>query len=210
MHDFLTEVTKQLANRCPGIQNQEAFLPSAVLLPFVERDGEWGILFEVRAANLSWQPGEICFPGGRIELQDASPKAAAIRETCEELGIAPEAVQVLGQLDHVLTPLGLMIYPFAGCIADSNSIRHNPDEVAETFVVPFTFFMEHEPQVAVMETATRPHQDFPIDLVPDMAFEWRRRSSYKVLFYRYKERVIWGITAGIVHHFVKLLKKRDI
>ena len=84
---FLNKVTDQLnKNKSLFIGEATAF-QSAVLIPFVQVDGEWHILFEVRSLTMRKQPGDISFPGGRIDPTDASPMAAAIRETTEELGV---------------------------------------------------------------------------------------------------------------------------
>ncbi len=76
-------------NRQPGILDQENNFRSAVLLPLVNYENNVCLLFEKRASDLHKQPGEICFPGGSIEKTDQDEAAAAIRETCEELGLAP-------------------------------------------------------------------------------------------------------------------------
>ena len=69
---------------------------SAVIIPLVEAEGEWHVLFEVRAFTMRKQPGDISFPGGKIDITDASPMEAALRETHEELGVDPKTVQMIG------------------------------------------------------------------------------------------------------------------
>jgi len=204
---FYQQLKNNLVGGQPGLQNEGDFFRSAVFLPLVEQNGQPGILFEVRAASLAWQPGEICFPGGRIEPIDATAQAAAVRETCEELSLKASGVKVLGQMDFVVTPLGLLIYPFVGYISEVANVRPSASEVAEVFVVPLKFFLETEPLVGTVEVATRPQGDFPIELVTGYPSEWKKRSSYKVFFYRYHERVIWGITAGIVNNFIQFYRK---
>ena len=93
-------------------------------------------LFEVRSANLIVQPGEICFPGGGIESEDKNPQEAAIRETCEELGIKKENIDLIGPLDILVTPFESIISPFVARIHRYQDIRINTEEVESFFLVP--------------------------------------------------------------------------
>ncbi len=206
---FCRAIGEKLAGRRVKIQNETDFFAAAVVLPLLNRDGELSVLFEVRAAQLAWQPGEICFPGGRIESGDAEPEQAAVRETYEELLLPPGGLRLLGPLDYLVSPIGVIIYPFVGFIDDPAALKPNAGEVAAVFTVPLRFFLETEPLTAQMEVATRPLPGFPAELVaagypPD----WRRRAAYPVLIYRYGEHVIWGLTARIMHGFAQLC--RDI
>jgi peroxisomal coenzyme A diphosphatase NUDT7 len=204
---FCAKLKTKLAGRLPVIQNETDYFSSAVVVPLVRQGEGLGILFEVRSAQLAWQPGEICFPGGRIEPGDASPEAAAVRETCEELGLTETGLQVLGTLDYLVSPIGVIVYPFAGYIHDCRQIVPNSDEVAEVFVVPLEFFLATEPLAADMEIATRPLPGFPLDLLPDgYLSSWRRRATYPVLFYQYRDYVIWGLTARVVHNFITICR----
>lgn len=204
---FCRTLREKLSGRTIKIQNETDFFAAAVVLPLLKEKGELSVLFEVRSAQLGWQPGEICFPGGRIEADDAEPERAAVRETYEELRLAPGGLHILGPLDYLVSPIGVIIYPFAGYIADPAAIEPSAHEVAAVFTVPLRFFLETEPLAAQMEVATRPLPGFPADLVaagypPD----WRRRASYPVLFYRYGGRVIWGLTARVMYSFVEICR----
>src|SRR5699024_7104932 len=83
----ITDILTDIQKREPGILNKEKLRKAAVLLPLVEVDGETHILFEVRSNKMRRQPGDICFPGGRVEEFDETKLATAIRETSEELGV---------------------------------------------------------------------------------------------------------------------------
>ncbi len=205
---FCRTLEEKLAGRVVKIQNETDYFAAAVVVPLLrQQDGELALLYEVRAAQLSWQPGEICFPGGRIEPGDTGPRQAAARETHEELGLDPGGLRLLGPLDYLVSPIGVIIHPFAGLIADPATLRPNPDEVAEVFTVPLKFFLENEPLAAAMEVATRPLPGFPIELVPPgYPKDWRRRSKHPVLFYRYGRHVIWGLTARMTHSFAALCR----
>lgn len=210
-HDFCSELIIRLGGRPVGIQNETDFFASAVIVPLVGQTGDLGVLFEVRSAQLAWQPGEICFPGGRIEYSDVSPQAAAVRETCEELGLPSSGLQVLGQLDHLVSPIGVIIYPFVGYITDPEAIKPSSDEVAKVFVVPLKFLLNNEPIIANMEVATKPLPGFPFDLLPaNYPREWRRRATYPVLFYHYQDYAIWGLTARMLFNFAQICRQCGI
>lgn len=183
------------------------YFNAAVLVPIIWENDQMAVLFEVRSTYLSWQPGEICFPGGRIESTDESPLSTAVRETAEEIGLKAEQIQVLGALHEVISPIGVRLYPFVGYIHDAQHIHANPDEVSEIFTVPLEFLLATEPIVGHMERCTRPLADFPFHLVPGYSKDWQKRKDYKVLFYKYKEYVIWGLTAQVLYRFIEIYRK---
>lgn len=204
---FYKALQAKLDGRFIKIQNETDYFASAVAVPLLEAGGELAVLFEVRSAQLAWQPGEICFPGGRIEYDDADPRETAVREMCEELGLAAGDFRLLGPLDYLVSPIGVIIYPFAATIDNAAAIKPNADEVAEVFTVPLKFFLENEPVVANMEVATRPLPGFPHELMPaDYPRDWRRRAIYPVLFYRYGKYVIWGVTARVLYNFIDICR----
>jgi 8-oxo-dGTP pyrophosphatase MutT (NUDIX family) len=186
------------------IENESDYLSSAVLVPLVRQKGRLGVLFEIRSAMLNWQPGDICFPGGRIELDDATPQAAAIRETQEELGLPAKEIKVLGPLNYMVSPIGVAMHPFAACIKDFDLIQPNHDEVADVFVVPLDYLLATEPLTAHMEVATRPLPNFPLNILDSYSRDWKRRTTYPVLFYQYDGHVIWGLTARVLCGFLSV------
>jgi 8-oxo-dGTP pyrophosphatase MutT (NUDIX family) len=188
----------------------EEYFSAAVLVPLTWDNDQLSVLFEMRSTHLAWQPGEICFPGGRIEKTDPNPVFTAIRETTEELGIGLEQVQVIGSLGEVFSPIGVRLYPSVGYISDVQHIHANPDEVAEVFTVPLEFLLTAEPIIGQMERCTRPLADFPFDLLPDYSQHWQNRKNYQVLFYKYGEYVIWGLTAHVLHKFLGIYKKMNL
>ncbi|MCM0760356.1 MULTISPECIES: CoA pyrophosphatase [Sporomusa] len=188
--------------------NAEDYLQSAVTVPLIDVDGEPSVLFEVRSGKLNRQPGEICFPGGRIEAHDTSPLQAALRETVEELGVKREKIQVLGTLDFLVSPIGVLIYPYAVHISAALPLAPNADEVAEVFTVPLDFLFAAKPRIASMEMATKPLAGFPFDLLPpDYPQGYRRRAKYPLLFYQYKHYVIWGLTARVLANFIEVCRQ---
>ena len=205
MTDFCDRLGAALRSQRCEIENENEYLSSAVLVPLVRKNGRLGLLFEVRSTALNWQPGDICFPGGRIELDDAGPQAAAMRETQEELGLPADAIEFIGPLNYVVSPIGVMIHPFAAYIKDFDLIHPNHGEVAEVFVAPLDYLLAAEPLTAHMELATRPLPDFPLNLVEaSYARDWKRRTTYPVLFYQYDGHVIWGLTARVLWGFLNV------
>ena len=188
-------------------RGDSGYFNAAVLVPLVWDQDQLSVLFEKRSNNLSWQPGEICFPGGRIEKEDGNPVLAAVRETTEELGIQAEEIQILGTLQDVISPIGVRLYPSVGLLRDFAHIQANLDEVAEVFTVPLNFLVETPPIIGHMERCTRPLPDFPFELVPGYSENWQKRKDYQVLFYKYNQHVIWGLTAQVLHDFLRIYKK---
>ncbi len=207
MTDFCGRLGSLLNSRTCDIENESDYFTSAVIVPIVRQQGRLGILFEVRSSGLNWQPGDICFPGGRIELDDAGPMEAALRETREELGLLDESIEVLGPLSYMVSPIGVMLYPYVAHIKDFDLIRPNHGEVADVFVAPLEYLLEAEPLTAHMELATRPLPDFPLDLLENSyAKDWKRRTTYQVLFYQYDGHVIWGLTARVLFGFLNICR----
>lgn len=199
-----------LQQRKPGILGQENAFKSAVLLPLVELDGETCILFEKRAADMKAQPGEICFPGGAIDTSDASPAHTAIRETSEELGVLASNIQLIGPLDIFVSPFGVIVYPYAGYLENPDKIKLNPDEVEETFNVPLGFLLEQQPLEQKLVFTVDFPDNYPFELVPGGKDYPYRKAYMPQQFYIWEDRIIWGLTARILHHFLELIKYSNI
>ncbi|GAA0607421.1 CoA pyrophosphatase [Virgibacillus siamensis] len=205
----LNSIKQKLQSHSPSVLGNEAFSKYAVLLPLIQKQNDIHVLFEVRSHKMRRQPGEICFPGGRMDAQDKTDKDTAIRETTEELGISTEQISDVFPLDFLVSPFGMMIYPHAGMIYHPESIQPNPSEVDEVFEVPLSFFLNHPPQVHYVHARMEPEQGFPYDLLPGgRNYDWRPRKMDE-LFYVYGDKVIWGLTARILTHFVELIGKEE-
>jgi peroxisomal coenzyme A diphosphatase NUDT7 len=194
----------------PNIMEHERAVKSAVLLPLVEHKGETCILFEKRSSSLKQQPGEICFPGGAIEESDKGKAAAAIRETCEELGLVPEDIDLIAPLDIMITPFNFIIYSYVGYIKDYEKIKPNHDEVEEVFCVPLGFLLTNKPIFKKMSLKMDAPEDYPYELIPYGKNYPFRQATYPQHFFIWHEYVIWGMTARILYHFLKLLKTESI
>ena len=149
-----------------------------VLVPLVERPA-LTVLLTQRATALRNHAGQIAFPGGRIEPTDASPRAAALREAHEEVGLDPALVTLAGLSDAFWTRTGYVITPVVGFVDPAMSLVPNPDEVADVFEVPFAFLMD----VANHQSQTR---EFP---------DGRTREVWAM---PYGDWHIWGVTAMLI------------
>lgn len=200
------DLKRLLNKRQPKIQNEDEYFVSAVLLPLIENNGKPYVLFEVRANHLRRQPGEICFPGGRVEESELSrPQETAVREAVEELGIDKSQVVLLGPLDYLVAPHGTLIYPFVGLINKKDNIVPNQAEVEEVFLAPAEHFLKNPPSKSSVEVATRYARDFPYNRVPSSyKKEWAQRWSFPVYYYEYDGRFIWGLTARILYNFITI------
>ena len=200
----LQEVLYERLHRRPvGIDKLDRLWEAAVLLPLVQTEEGIAVLFEERAHSLRRQPGQICFPGGKVECADANNFAVtAVRETCEELGLAPEDITICGELDSLVTHMGPIIHPFVGMLKDISKISFNPSEVERVFTVPLQALLSMTPRRCSMELADHPGEDFPFDLVPNRMRGWRKHKEYYVYFYEYDNHVIWGLTARMLHAFL--------
>ncbi len=169
---------------------------SSVLIPLIRKDDSWHLLFELRALDLDAQPGEVCFPGGRIEPGE-TPVEAAVRETMEELLVEKSQIEVLAPLDALPGPGGPSIWPVLGILSDYKD-TWSEEEVDHTFTVPLSYFLETEPEIYDTLQVTIPGEDFPFEKIPGgRDYPWKKK-HYTVMFYTETDPLIWGITAKII------------
>ncbi len=180
----------------------------SVFIPFIRTEQGIHLLYEVRSESLRSQPGEVCFPGGRIEAGE-NPQMTAIRETCEELGVQPEQIDVYEEIEPLITPFNVVIYLFVGelKIDSIDSLKFNRDEVQRVFTVPVDFFLENDADAYYVESQFTFPEDFPFHKVPKgRSYNWRN-GYYPILFYDYGEEVIWGLTARMTSNLMKTLRE---
>lgn len=204
----LGQLKERLEKSRSNFIGEDTAFRSAVLVPLVENEGEWHVLFEVRSLTMRKQPGDISFPGGRIDLEDASPMAAALRETEEELGVDRNTVQVLGELSPYIASSSFVVYPFVAAIDYNEIIRsYNKDEVEEVFTIPLKWLLEHEPYMHLVSVEPTPPSNFPYEKIMNGdQYQWRTHSMEE-WFYEYGNYTVWGLTARILKHFIEIMKK---
>jgi 8-oxo-dGTP pyrophosphatase MutT (NUDIX family) len=161
----------------PGIAAPAVYKDAAVLVPVLARS-PLSVLLTIRTPRLSSHAGQVAFPGGKIDPNDRSPAAAALREAEEEVGLDPRAVEVIGQLDPYLTATGYRVVPVLGRVTPPQVFRLNHDEVEEIFEVPLSFLMT--PRNVLRKSRV---------------LGGRERQFYQLEF---AGRIIWGATAGII------------
>jgi len=179
-------VRRRLAARSPRRASTKDLRPAAVLVPLVAEADGYRLLLTVRASSLRRQPGEVSFPGGAIDRDDASPLTAALRESEEEVGLKASDVDVLGQMDEFQTITGFRITPFVGLVRGPYVFQVN-HEVEKLLLVPLSTLREPG-VVSVEQREIRPGHRIP------------------VYHYRYREHDIWGITGLLVKELLDLVR----
>ena len=160
-----------------GVGDEE-LTPASVLFPIVLREGGPSVLLTQRTEHLKDHPGQISFPGGRVEPEDASPAETALREAQEEIGLSPRHVEILGYLPEYRTGTGFRVTPVVAVVKPPFDLHPEPGEVAEIFEVPFFFLMD-----------AANHQQHSL----------HHRGKLRHYFAMpYGEYFIWGATAGII------------
>ena len=162
---------------------------AAVLLPIILREQPMVLLTE-RTKHLSTHSGQVAFPGGCSDPEDANPTATALREAWEEVGLEAHFVEVLGALPLYTTGSSFMVSPVVALVRPDCVLRPNPHEVADVFEVPLAFLLN-----------PAHHQRH--------ALEWQGvRREWFSMPYRVgdKNHYIWGATAGILRNFYCFLR----
>jgi len=182
LHDHAAPATRGDLDLDPALWERAgvaATRPAAVLVPVVDRPDP-AVLLTQRTAELASHAGQIAFPGGKIDPQDATPAAAAMREAEEEIGLPDSVIEPIGYLDLYLTFSGFRIVPTVARIAPDYRLRLNPAEVADAFEVPLAFLMDAQNHALHSR-------------------DWKGVSR-RYYAMPYGERYIWGVTAGILRN----------
>lgn len=152
--------------------------PAAVLVPIVERPDGLTVLLTRRTDHLDHHPGQVSFPGGRIEAHDVDEVDAALRETEEEIGLDRSYVEVIGSLEQYRTGTGFDVTPVVGLVRDGFTLELDAFEVAEAFEVSLEFVLDptnHKRESKFWKGEERHYYVFPHD-----------------------DYFIWGATAGML------------
>ncbi len=189
----MEKITKEFIERAlkgynPQEREDSDRIPSAVLVPLLEQKGRLHLLFMRKAEDGSLHGGQVSFPGGAYEEKDGDILTTALRETQEELGIAPSLWDILGRLDPVETKgSSYVIHPFVAYLERKTPFRPNPQEVASIFTVPLNYILECHP-------------------FKTQELQWRRK-NYTTFIITYRGETIWGATARILDRFCNIIKE---
>jgi 8-oxo-dGTP pyrophosphatase MutT (NUDIX family) len=158
------------------------YRPAAVLIAITDRPDP-GVILTLRPNWLRSHAGQVAFPGGKIDTDDADAVAAALREAHEEIALASHHVAILGEADPYYSGSGYRIAPVIGVIPPDLPLEANPEEVEELFEVPLDFLLD--PANAQMRTAI---------------WQGQERQYYDM---DWQGRRIWGVTAGIIANLAR-------
>ena len=194
-----------LAQHEPAFIGMDQCHQAAVCIPLLKNaSGGYDVLFEVRAATIAHQPGDVCLPGGMVEKGE-SPREAALRELQEELLLNKDQICYLGDMDKLYTGSSLIMYSFAAEVTEYQN-TFSPAEVDEVFQVPLEFFLHTEPKCYVTYAKVEPGENFPYELIcGGREYNWRSRKE-DVCFYQYEGHVIWGLTAKVIRAFAEVVR----
>jgi 8-oxo-dGTP pyrophosphatase MutT (NUDIX family) len=161
---------------------------AAVLIPLIQENGQWHLLFIHRTETVRTHKGQVAFPGGLVEAGDQSPEMTAARETCEEIGVSMKHIHFLGRMEDMPTSVtGFQITPVVGKIEWPVRINLSPDEVSRVFSIPLLWLSD------VRHLIEKP-----------MVFLDGRIEQ--VIFYEpYHGEVLWGVTARMTMKFLRSL-----
>ena len=187
MGDQVLEAFKQaLSTRQPKFLQDSSLVPAAVLSLIYPKDGEYCILLNKRTEEVEHHKGEISFPGGSREPEDNGALQTALRETHEEMGIRPEDVTILGELDEVGTISNFRVQVFVGTIPYPYPFSPRAKEVAEVLEVPVRHLLD-----------------------PTYQYEearWVNGKVSRMYTYAYGDNLIYGATAGICGQLLEVLE----
>lgn len=162
------------------------YRPAAVLVPLVARAAAVTVLLTKRTDHLHHHPGQISFPGGRVEAHDITPVMTALRETEEEIGLNPDRVELLGELPEYFTGTGFRVTPVVGLVHPPFDLKLDSFEVAEAFEVPLDFLLD-----------PRNHRR------DSRVYMGKRRYFHAM---PYDGFYIWGATAGMLMNLYEFLR----
>lgn len=186
-NDFKREIKEALSSREKRSISFPDYRKSAVMMLFMEKDGEPHVLLSLRTDRVSTHKGQVSFPGGSYDETDRDFLETALRETFEEVGIEPSEIEVLGEYDEYISIAGFHVYVYAGALNRPVEYKISADEIEEILEVPFSLF--YNESYDRCEKVTYAGRDFD------------------VYYYNFKNSTIWGLTARILTDFSRKVCK---
>ena len=199
----INDIKEKLNSKESYINGWEKMKRASIIIPLIDINEEVYVLFQVRAKKLKSQPGDVCFPGGKIDKFE-TPKEAALREIDEELGL--KDVEIIKEMDILIRHDGLIIHPFVAMVKNIDKLDINEDEVEEIFYIPLSYLLEYTPMEVKNKLIIERGENFPYDLIEGGKNYQFKTGEYISTFYQYKDYVIWGITASMLKDFINNIK----
>lgn len=187
--DLIDRMQQALGDYNPKHVDHPHAAPAAVLIIVQNGVGDPRVIFTERTNHVEHHKGQMSFPGGACDDRDENPQGTALRETFEEIGVRPEHVRIIGQLDDMVTISNFRVTPFVGLLNHEQPeypFAINDHEVASVVQVPLPYLMDEQN----MELEVREHQGREV-LVPAFNYNGHR---------------IWGATARMLHQFIEILR----
>jgi 8-oxo-dGTP pyrophosphatase MutT (NUDIX family) len=164
--------------------------PAAVLVPFVQVEDEWHILFTRRTDQLPDHSGQVAFPGGRIE-PDETPEAAALREAQEEVGLQPEQARLLGRLNSFISITNFCVTPVVAILPWPFEVRLSAEEVSRVFTIPLEWLADPGSYEIKQRVLPPPYPKVRV-----------------IYFQVYQGETLWGLSAQITLDLLEILTQR--
>ncbi len=214
---LINKLKKNLKNE-NYIIGKDKYFNSAVLIPIIQIEDEYHLLFEKRSENIR-QGGEVSFPGGEYDSEnDMNFQETAVRETVEELGISKEQITVLRSMGSLVAPMGITVDTFISFLKvnDISELQIDTKEVERIFTIPISYFIKNKPSKYFVRLEVHPNKKndkggitelLPVKKLklPDRYSKPWKGKKHRILVYETYEETIWGITAELVFEFCKLL-----
>lgn len=184
-----SQSVKEPDNPYPPSILKGSIQPAAVLIPFLRHKGKWHLLF-IRRTQVLGDPhsGQVAYPGGSRDPSDSSVEEAAIREACEELGLSPEVVKILGKLNPLVTITNYLVTPVVGTIPWPYPLNPAPEEVSRVFTIPLSWLND----ITNHETLDR---------------ELQNKTKISVTYFKeYDSEILWGVSARITLELLETIK----
>lgn len=175
----------------PAPHPSSSLRQAAVLIPLVHHKQEWQVLFIRRASNeQDRHSGQVAFPGGRLETTDTSHEAAALRETHEEIGVAPVDIQVVGRIRPYLTISHYQVTPIVGIIDWPTTLNLQTSEVARAFLIPLNWL--------------RDQKNFTMRARSELDLKSAQRHPI-IVYDQFDGETLWGASARMTLNFLKAI-----
>jgi len=218
--NYLDKLERIVTKNC-SIIGKDLYLNSAVFIPIIILDNTEFVLFQKRSSTVR-QPGEVSFPGGHFDSRfDDDFLSTAIRETCEELGIEKNKINVLGSIGTLVVPMGVIVEAYLGLlkINSLDELKIDHKEVERIFLIPLEYFINNKPDEYFTRLELHPYltkeDGEKIELLPvkelglpeKYSLPWTM-GKHRVLVYKASEEIIWGITAELIFELSNKLKEQ--